>query len=165
MSTTSSSSKYTISPLIYPRPRWRYFLLFQSWQQFESWSIITILAIFILSSTLYICDPNIVPIEGLAIGTGIGSLISVFLVIPTKFTISNSHLSHRQYLNQKLEYFGYIKESDCSNDVVFRQNLPRLLRWDEGNITVTSEPKTITVTGPMCIIKTIRHDFIKNLFT
>jgi len=165
MSITSDASKYAISPLIYPHPRWRYFVLFQSWQQFKSWSTITILATFILSAALEIFDPNIIPIEGLAIGAIIGSLFSVLSVIPVQFTISNSHQSDRQHLNNQLTYFGYIEDSGCANDVVFRQNLPRLLRWDEGNITVTSESRTIKVTGPMCIVKAIRHDFTKNFLT
>lgn len=163
MKKTLHSDKQLITGLEYPRPRWRYFILFQSWRQFESWLIIFLLSTIILYLIAKTIDPTTIPIEGLAIGTGIGSLFAVFSVIPAQFTVLNYSASHSKSLLSQIEYFGYIKHSESGGIVTFRQNLPRLLRWDEGNIALHTEIGTIKVTGPVCILKAIQRNLTKNI--
>jgi hypothetical protein len=42
------------------------------------------------------------------------------------------------------------------NAVVYRQNLPRLLRWDEGNIHVSRDGESLVLTGPVAKLRRIR---------
>lgn len=149
--------------LTYPRPRWRYFILFQSWPQFESWLVIILLSTIVLYLLAKTVDPNTIPIEGLAIGAGIGSLFSVFSVIPVQFTVIDCNQDHARLLFRQVEYWGYIKHAESGDIVIFRQNLPRLLRWDEGNITLRTDVSTIKVTGPVCILKAIQRNLIKKV--
>lgn len=161
MSTTSHPFKNTISTLIYPLPSWRYFIIFQSWSQFKSW--VMAMACFSLISWLMLefFDPNAVPIAGILVGGGIGSMFSLVLVIPAQFTIFNTHRDSLDFLIKRIEYFGYIKESTNGNCITFRQNLPRLLRWDEANVIIWPESGTIRVGGAMYILKSIRKKFIE----
>lgn len=106
-------------------------------------------------------DPDTVPIAGILVGGGIGSMFSVILVIPAQFTIFNTRRDSLDFLIKQIEYFGYIKESTKENCVTFRQNLPRLLRWNEGNVIIWSESGIIRVAGAMFILKSIRKKFIE----
>lgn len=161
MSKTSHPFKNTISRLIFPLPTWRYFILFQSWSQFKSWVMAMAGFSLIFWLMLNFLDPDTVPIAGILVGGGIGSMFSVILVIPAQFTIFNTRRDSLDFLIKQIEYFGYIKESTKENCVTFRQNLPRLLRWNEGNVIIWSESGIIRVAGAMFILKSIRKKFIE----
>ncbi|WP_444845690.1 hypothetical protein [Duganella caerulea] len=161
MSTTSHQLENAISKLTYPFPLWRYFIIFQSWFQFTSWAFAMMCFSAFSWLALDFFDPNTVPIAAILSGGGIGSMLSVISVIPAQFTIFNARPEDLDFLIKRLEYFGYIKESDNLNCIVFHQNLPRLLRWNEGNVAIWSESGNIKVGGAVSILQPMRRKFIE----
>lgn len=56
----------------------------------------------------------------------------------------------------EVECARYVENGVRGNAIVYRQNLPRLLRWNEGNINVAREGDQLTISGPVASIRSIR---------
>ena len=154
--TASKNSILTVSAISYPLPNWRYRVLFQSWGQLQSWLLMVVgctLAIHFLA--LY-SNARVMPIGYLLAGLAIGGLISVLMVLPARFTVSPASEAAVRRVITEVEVARYIENGVVGNAVMYRQNLPRILRWDEGNISVARDGETLILTGPVVNLKRIR---------
>lgn len=126
--------------------------------------IVLVTAVFI-QGIMFLCGARLIPAEGILLGIAIGSLVSVLMVIPAQFTISPSSDESMRRLITQLKEMRYIEtvqreiaqERTC---VVYRQNLPRLLRWDEGDVTISLQPNLILICGAQAVLKRIRFQLV-----
>lgn len=147
-----------ISKIYFPLKRWRYLVLFQSRSQAISW-IVTLLFSMVLISYLF-SDPD-VPLDGLIVGAVIGASFSLMAVLPAKFTIQDDGLAVLGKIEICLLKMNYIEEQRFSKKVIYRQNLPRLLRWNEGNVKIISEGNILIVIGAYIAVRKVRSSLLK----
>jgi hypothetical protein len=157
----SFANEAKVSQLHYPKSRWQYFLLFQSWSQFESWVVLVVLATLLLSSLPFLFNLEYIPIQYILIGAALGSLFSVMMVFSAEFTVSPSNQETLKFISEQLASLSYIETSSIGNSVTYRQNLPRYLRWDEGGITVIFEFDSIKISGAAVILSIVRKRLLK----
>jgi hypothetical protein len=145
-----------VSPLSYPLPRWRYWILFQSWGQFQSWTLIVALAGVLLEGGIALLDGKAMPPFALLIGSAIGALGSVILAMRARFTVFSAGRSAMASVASHLENSAYVVQERSGDKIVYRQNVPRLLRWDEGNVSIGLDAGGITVEGPHLFLRHMR---------
>ena len=156
----SLSSHEAISALTYPQPFWRYLLLFQSWPQLGSWLII-VLASTLPLHALLMGQEGAPPLAGLLCGTALGSLVSVCMVLPVRFSVAHTDAASMRSLLDTLARLGYVQDQRTGASVVYLQKLPRILRWNEGAVTIAQLHGTIVVSGPRFIVGWMRKDVLK----
>ena len=154
--TASKNSILSVSAISYPLPQWRYRMLFQSWQQLQSWLLIVIGCTLAIHFLALVSKTRVMPIGYLLAGLAIGGLISVLMVLPARFTVSPASEAAVRRVITEVEVARYIENGVVGNAVMYRQNLPRILRWDEGNISVARDGETLILTGPVVNLKRIR---------
>jgi hypothetical protein len=142
-----------VSPLSYPLPRWRYWILFQSWGQFLSWVLIAVLAGSLLGGGIALLSGKAAPPFVLLIGTSVGSLVSVILARRARFTVFSVGRDALASLAAHLENKGYVLLERSGDKLVYRQNVHRLLRWDEGNVSLELDAAGVTVDGPQLFLR------------
>ena len=152
----SKNSILTVSAISYPLPAWRYRLLFQSWGQLQSYLVIVLGCTLAIHFLAVYSKTRVMPIAYLLAGLAIGGLISVLMVLQARFTVSPASEAAVRRVVTEVEVARYIENGVVGNAVVYRQNLPRILRWDEGNISVAREGETLILTGPVVNLKQIR---------
>lgn len=125
-----------ISIISFPLQRWRYFILFQSLAQMKSW-FFTLLGCLVLIAYLASFDANSkAPLEGLLIGASIGSTFSLMAVFPAKFEVLDNGMAVLSEIEVRLLKMNYVEQDRFEKKIIYRQNLPRLFRWDEGNVAI-----------------------------
>ena len=152
----SKNSILTVSEISYPQPAWRYRMLFQSWGQLQSWLLIVVGCTLAIHFLAVYSNGRVMPIGYLLAGLATGGLISVLMVLPARFTVSPASEAAVRRVVTEVEVARYIENGVVANAVMYRQNLPRVLRWDEGNISVAREGETLILTGPVVNLKRIR---------
>lgn len=152
----TAASPLTVSPLSYPLPAWRYWLLFQSWAQLGSWLLIVGACTAGIHGLAVASGGRVMPPAALFGLLAAGGLISVLLVLRARFTVSPASEAAVRRVVTEVECARYIEVGARDNAVVYRQNLPRLLRWDEGNISIARHGDTLVLTGPAASMRRIR---------
>lgn len=160
-----NDSKITdcVSDLIFPLPLWRYILIFQSWQQLRSWTIIvsgSALSFYFLVNFLSFKS---LPIEVVLLGVTFGSIFSVIMVAPVEFRFTRKTDRLLCNLVDELYDIGYIQESQIERTKIFRQKLPSWLRWNEGNVVIERYNDEILVKGGVFILTKLRN-FVKKSY-
>lgn len=157
---STSHRQTAVSGLKFPLPAWRYALLFQSWSQFQSWAIIVLGTVLAINGLLALLQSHVVPVEGVLIGCAFGSLMSVIMVLPVEFEFKPSSCNPQATLQNYLEYFGYVRSDDGTNAIVYRQKLPKFLRWEEGKVFITRPDGSIRVKGPLMILRKLQRALV-----
>lgn len=153
--------KNNISEISFPLKFWRYFILFQSANQMISWVIALIfsMVIIIYLSSL---DPNSkAPLSALLWGGGIGSTFSLMAVFPVRFSVRDDGLHVLGEIEVRLLKINYVEESHMGDEIIYRQNLPRFLRWDEGNLKIKKEKNIFIVSGAYVGIRKLRKSLMR----
>lgn len=150
-----------VSQIEYHRPLWRYAVLFQSWSQFESWLIMFVLASFTVYGFLLATSQPIKSLEVVLVAVAIGSLVAVAMTLPAQFTVSATEAAPLRALTMELENMRYHERLHWENIVTYHQKLPRLLRWNEGEVTIQRHEKTATITGPQFILTILRGKLLR----
>jgi len=153
----TSHPQPVVSSLRFPLPAWRYALLFQSWSQFQSWALIVLGTVLAINGLLALLQSHVVPVEGVLIGSVFGSLFSVIMVLPAEFEFKPGPSSALTTVQNYLEYFGYVRGEDGANAIVYRQKLPKFLRWEEGKVFIKQTDGSITVKGPLMILRKVQR--------
>ncbi|MFB9243173.1 hypothetical protein IV454_14215 [Massilia antarctica] len=151
----SEKTSKSISPIFYPQPFWRYALLFQSWSQLGSWLLIVLLTTLSIYSFLGGLKES-PPLAGLLLGVAFGSLTSVVMVVPAQFRIASNNVESIKNVLLALENMRYVESYRILDVVVYRQKLPRFLRWREGEVRVRRNPEGIVIDGPRSILGMVR---------
>ena len=154
--TASKNSILTVSEISYPLPAWRYRALFQSWGQLQSYLLIVLGCTLAIHFLAVYSKARVMPIGYLLALLAAGGLISVLMVLPARFTVSPASEAAVRRVVTEVEVARYIENGVVGNAVMYRQNLPRVLRWDEGNISVARDGETLILTGPVVNLKRIR---------
>ncbi len=150
------NSTFSVSAIAYPLPRWRYFLLFQSWTQLQSYLVILLCCVLSIQGLAYASKARIMPIGLLLAGMAIGGLAAVVAALKAQFTVTPASEDAVRRVVTEVECARYIEQGAQGNAIIYRQNLPRLLRWDESNISVAREGDQLIVSGPAAALKRIR---------
>lgn len=152
-----------VSAVTYPHPHWRYLLLFQSRRQFESWLVTVLLAASAVYLSVTLLHQPLAPLATILLAVVGGSLCSVLMVLPAQLTVIVSAPDTVPMLHARLDAMRYVEGSRFGKNVVFRQDLPRFLRWDEADVTMRTEPGTVTFTGPVFMLKVIRSSLLRHM--
>jgi hypothetical protein len=152
----SITSPLTVSTLSYPLPARRYWLLFQSWTQLQSYLVIVLASTLAIHGLALVSGARVMPIGALLAGLAVGGLISVLMVMKARFTVAPASEAAVRRVVTEVECARYVEVGAQGNAIVYRQNLPRLLRWDEGNIQVARDGDTLVLTGPVAKLRSIR---------
>lgn len=152
----SKNSTFEVSAIDYPLPRWRYFLLFQSWSQLQSYLLMVLACTLAIHGLALASRARVMPLGALLAGLAIGGLISLLLMLKARFTVAPASEAAVRRLVTEVECARYIESGVAGNAIIYRQNLPRPLRWNEGNISVAREGDQLIVTGPVANLKRIR---------
>ena len=158
--TASKNSILTVSNISYPLPTWRYRVLFQSWAQLRSWLLIVVGCTLAIHFLAVFSKGRVMPIGYLLGGLALGGLISVLMVLQARFTVSPASEAAVRRVVTEVEIARYIENGVVDDAVMYRQNLPRMLRWDEGSIRITREGETLILTGPVVNLKRIRSRLV-----
>ncbi|MEJ7807315.1 MAG: hypothetical protein WKG03_15505, partial [Telluria sp.] len=78
----------TVSPLTYPLPAARYWLLFQSWAQLRSYLMIVAASTLGMHGLAVASGARVLPIGALLAGMALCGLFSVLMVMKARFTVS-----------------------------------------------------------------------------
>jgi hypothetical protein len=151
-----NNSSFSVSAIDYPLPRWRYYVLFQSWTQLQSYLLIVLACTLAIHGLALASHARVMPIGVLLAGLLVGGLISVAMVMQARFSVSPASEAAVRRVVTEVECARYVEQGARGNAIIYRQNLPRLLRWDEGNISVAREGDRLVVTGPVANLKRIR---------
>lgn len=159
---SSPSSDSIVSPLQFPRPVWRYVLLFQSWTQFQAWAVLVLAMLVVVNGVLMLAGLRLLPLEAI-IAAVFGSLPSVFMVLPAEFTLRPC--SHRlsAAVKNELDVLGYRSRTDKDGGLIYEQNLPKWLRWAEGNVEVERTETAIVVRGAVFIVWKVQRSLREGL--
>lgn len=147
---------FAVSPALYPRPAWRYWLLFQSWKQFGSWLAILLVSALAMQSLALMAGVALLSTALLLAALAVGGLIPVVMVLPVRVTVSPSSEQAVGRTIDELKFMRYVEVGARGNAVVYRQNLPRVLRWDEGNIRLLRDGDNLVIEGPMANVRRVR---------
>ena len=151
-----------VSNISFPLKKWRYFILFQSVAQMASW-IVTLLGCLIFISYLSSLDPGSkAPLDGLLLGALIGSTFSLMAVFPAKFIVIDNGLAVLSEIEVRLLKMNYVEQDRFDKKIIYRQNLPRLLRWDEGNVEIKKDGNIFILSGAYISIKKLRKSLISD---
>ncbi len=152
----SKNSSFSVSALAYPLPPRRYWMLFQSWAQLRSYVLMVLACTLAIHGLAVVSRARVMPIGALLAGLALGGLVSVAMVLKAQFTVSPASEAAVRRVVTEVECARYIENGVQGNAIVYRQNLPRLLRWDEGNIHVARDGELLIVTGPVAALRRIR---------
>ena len=147
---------FSVSAIDYPLPRWRYVALFQSWSQLQSYVLIVVACAMLIHALAVGSRARVLPPAALLAGLLVGGLISVVMVLKARFTVTPASEAAVRRLVTEIECARYVEVGAQGNAIVYRQNLPRVLRWDEGNITVARIGDQLVLTGPVAALKRVR---------
>jgi hypothetical protein len=152
-----------VSALTYPLPHWRYLLLFQSRRQFETWLVTVLLAASGVYLSVTLLHQPVAPLARILAAVVGLSLCSVLMVLPAQLTVSASAPDTLVMLHARLDAMRYVEGSRFGKNVVFRQDLPRCLRWDEADVTMRIDAGVVTFTGPVFMLKVIRASLLRQM--
>ncbi len=152
----SVKAKLAVSAITYPLPAKRYWMLFQSWTQLQSYLLIVLACTLAIHGLAIASGARVMPLGALLAGLAVGALISVLMVMKARFSVSPASEAAVRRVVTEVECARYIEVGARGNAIVYRQNLPRLLRWDEGNIHVARDGDTLVLTGPVANLRRIR---------
>lgn len=150
------NSPFSVSVIDYPLPKWRYFVLFQSWSQLQSYLLIVVVCALTIHGLAVASHGRVMSPGALLAGLFVGGLISVALVLKARLTVSPASEAAVRRVVTEIECARYVEVGALGNAIVYRQNLPRVLRWDEGNITVAREGDRLVLTGPVAALRRVR---------
>ncbi len=156
-----ADSPLTISPLSYPLPAWRYWMLFQSWAQLRSYLLMVAFCTAVIHGLALASGGRVMPPAALFGLLAAGGLISALLVLRARFTVSPASEACVRRVVTEVECARYIEVGARDNAVLYRQNLPRVLRWEEGNISIGRDGDSLVLTGPMASLRRIRAQLRK----
>lgn len=151
-----------LSGLAYPKSFWRYLLLFQSWGQFQSWAFAVVVTAASVQIAMISFDLPLIPTDGLLLGVALGSLCSVIMVLPTQFTVSAANDRVLCVLAEQLYQLGYIDAQRTAKRMIFRRNLPRFLRWEEGDVTIDVLDNLAVVSGGIVILMKLQRAVLQD---
>lgn len=157
----SKNETLTVSPIVYPLPTWRYVVLFQSWSQLQSFLLIVLACTLAIHALALASSGRVMPIGSLLTGLTLGGLISVLMVMRAQFTVTPASEDAVRRVVTEVECGRYVENGVVGNAVMYRQNLPRLLRWNEGSIAVARNGNQLVITGPVANLKRVRTHLIK----
>lgn len=156
----SPTSKLIVSAISYPLPARRYWMLFQSWTQLQSYLLIVLACTLLIHGLAVVSGARVMPLGALLAGLAAGGLISVLMVMKARFTVAPASEAAVRRVVTEVECAGYIEVGAQDNAIVYRQNLPRVLRWDEGNLHVSRDGDTLLLSGPVAKLRRIRSRLI-----
>ena len=151
-----NNSTFSVSAIAYPLPKWRYWVLFQSWSQLQSYLLIVLACTLAIHGLAVASGARVMPLGILLAGLAVGGLISVAMVLKAQFTVGPASEAAVRRVVTEVECARYVENGVQGNAIVYRQNLPRLLRWNEGNINVAREGDQLIISGPVASIRSIR---------
>ena len=158
---TPQNLPFSVSPLSYPLPAWRYWALFQSAAQLQSFVLIVLTSTLIIHGLALLSRGRVMAVPYLAALLALGGLVSVVMVMKARFSVTPASEAAVRRVVTEVEVARHVEDGVVGNAVMYRQNLPRILRWNEGSISVAREGDGLIVTGPVFKLRNIRRQLLK----
>ncbi|KAB8043465.1 hypothetical protein [Janthinobacterium aquaticum] len=149
-----------ISNISFPLKKWRYFILFQSVAQTISWTVTLLFCLVLISYLSSLDTGSKAPLGGLLSGALIGSTFSLMAVFPAKFIVVDNGLAVLSEIEVRLLKMNYVEQERFDKKIIYRQNLPRLLRWDEGNVEIKKDGNILILNGAYISIRKLRKSLL-----
>jgi len=156
----TTPAPFDVSVTAYPLPAWRYWLLFQSPRQLASWIVLLLLSALALQSLALLAGVALLSTVVLLAALALGGLVSVVMVLPARVTVSPSSEVAVGRVIDELGFLRYTEVGARDNAVLYRQNLPRFLRWEEGNIRLARDGADLVISGPMVNLSRLRRGLL-----
>ena len=129
--------------------------------------LLVLVAFCLASSAVYLSvtlfHQPLAPLATILSAVVVGSLCSVLMVLPAQLTVSAAAPDMVPLLHARLDAMRYVEGSRFGKNIVFRQDLPRFLRWDEADLVMRTEQETVIITGPVFMLKVIRSSLLRQL--
>ena len=93
----------------------------------------------------------------------LGSLPSVFMVLPAEFALTPCSHQLSAAVKSELGTLGYRPRGSEDGCGIYEQNLPRCLRWEEGNVAIERRDATVIVRGALLIVWKIQRSLRADL--
>jgi hypothetical protein len=145
-----------VSHIVLPDPFWRYFILFQSWEQFFSWLVATGSVIAVGAVVIWqFGDPQLIP--QCAAAAFFGGAWSLIFASKAQFSIRAPTASEKVECERILKECLYVELGSTMNEKRFVQNMPRLLRWSDSDVSIVDRGGVVIFTGPQTVIRRMRR--------
>ena len=152
----SAIAPLCVSPISYPLPARRYWMLFQSRAQLQSWLLMVLACTLLIHGLAVASGARVMPPALLLAGFAAAGSISVLMAMKARFTVAPASEAAVRRVITEVECARYLEVGAKDDAIVYRQNLPRLLRWDESNINIARDGDTLVLTGPVAALRRIR---------
>ena len=152
---TTNKYGFDVSGIQFPLERWRYLILFQSLPQAISWCLIVLACMVFILNVISSSGRGDVPTLGIMVGGVAGASFSLMSVFRSQFTVRKGGDRALTEIESRLMGISYVEQDRILDKLIYRQNLPRLLRWDEGNVEIVVNGKDVVVSGPYISLRKI----------
>ena len=157
---TPHNAPFAVSILTYPLPAWRYWALFQSAAQLQSFMLMVAVCTLVIHMLAVTSGARVMPPWYLAALLAVGALAPVVMAMRARFTVTPASEAAVRRLVTEVEVARLVEDGVVGNAVRYRQNLPRILRWDEASISIARKGDALIVTGPVHKLRAIRRQLI-----
>lgn len=148
----------TLSQVVRSHDSSRYFCPIQSWGQFISFAITLTVGLALIAMLFMALDPT-VPVAYVVVPVLLGGLLPVFAALPAKFDVFTRF--HAQYflktLDQTIVSMGYTETDSPAARTRHYRRQSGLFRWKENSIAVTVTEHSITVGGPILVLRLLQQ--------
>ena len=157
----SPSETIHVSEIDYPLPWWRYLMVIQSWAQLRSVLFtIGIPALILLNIDDSLFDGR-APALWILLGCVGGATPALLMFLPVRFQVSPASAASLGRLHREIVKLRYVELEGARSTIVYRQDVLRIFRWDEGNLSAQRTPETIIVSGPQFALKALRKSLLR----
>jgi hypothetical protein len=139
----------------------RYLLLFQSWAQLQKWFLLILPTIVIINEIVIYFGLKVLPLQGVLLGAVLGSLCSVAMVVPAEFVLSSCSVKLFDSVKSEIESLGYGQRESANGLTIYQQKLPKILRWEEGEVSVEEAGADVYVRGAFIIVLKVQRSVLR----
>lgn len=150
-----------ISPVTLPDPAWRYLILFQSWNQFVSWSGLMGVTLSLVALVIGLVGDSRLIQETIAWGA-FGGAWSLLFATRAQFSIRGAVASEKAKIDKVLKDCLYTEQKPVGQEKRFGQKLPAWLRWSDSDVTIVVRNGALVCTGPQLVIRRMRRTLLRS---
>lgn len=143
-----------VSHLAYPAPNARLWLTLQVACQLLSGALVIVM--FILAGKGELAQAGRSPTAVLLFALALGFAATIGIVVQARFTVQWESEDTLRCLLAAIAQSGYVEQGAVDHAVVYRRDLPAVLRRDNQLLRISRDGDVLAVTGPALKMRRIR---------
>jgi hypothetical protein len=148
----------SLTQVVRSHDSYRFLCPIQSWSQLVSLALTLTIGLALISMLFMALDPT-APVAYILIPVLMGGMAPVFAALPARFEVVTRFQARHflKTLDEAILSMGYqpaAGDADCNPRY---QPQARLFRWKESAIAVTVTEHSITVGGPVFVLRMLQH--------